>query len=96
MHYILLMNAREEPTRYLTVRNLPPRVAEALDAEKRRREISLNQTVIELLQSGLGMDVTGAPHNGLKRLAGVWTAEELAEFERSVAPAEQVDPGLWE
>ena len=54
------------PTSYLTVRNLPPRVAEALDAEKRRREISLNQTVIELLQSSLGIDVTGAPHDWIE------------------------------
>lgn len=90
------MNAKREPTSYLTVRNLPPRMAEALDAEKRRRGISLNQTVIELLESSLGIDVTGAPRNGLKRLAGVWTEEELAEFERTVGPSAQVDPELWE
>ncbi len=90
------MNAKREPATYLTVRNLPPRVAEALEAEKRRRDISLNQTVIELLQSSLGIDVTGAPQNGLKRLAGVWTEEEFAEFERTVGPSERVDPELWE
>ena len=54
--------------KHLTVRNLPPEVAEALKREKRRRGESLNQTVIELLSQGLGV---GEPRsNGLARVAG--------------------------
>jgi hypothetical protein len=34
----------------LTIRNLPPALAEALDREKHRRGQSLNQTVIDLLR----------------------------------------------
>lgn len=77
----------------LTIRNVPPDLAKALSEEKRRRGESLNHTVIELLSQGLG--VTGVRSNGLASLAGRWTEEELREFERAVAPFEEVDPELW-
>ncbi len=38
----------------LTVRNLPPALARALEEEKKRCGRPLNQTVIPLLQQGLG------------------------------------------
>ena len=59
----------------LTIRNLPPTLAEALDREKRRRGQSLNQTVIDLLGQGLGSP--GVRPNGLSRLAGGWSEDEL-------------------
>lgn len=79
--------------RTLTVRNVPPQVAEALEREKRLRGESLNQTVIDLLSQGLGV---GTPRsNGLARLAGRWSEEEFREFEQAVAPFEEVDDELW-
>lgn len=79
--------------RHLTVRNLPPDIAAALVVEKERLELSLNQTVIELLRQSLG--VGRARSNGLARLAGTWTAEEHERFEEAIAPFEQVDEELW-
>jgi plasmid stability protein len=79
--------------RTLTVRNLPPEVAEALEREKRRRGGSLNQTVIDLLAQGLGVGARRS--NGLARLAGTWSAEDLAAFDEAVAPFDQVDDELW-
>lgn len=77
----------------LTIRNLPPEVAEALEREKRRRGGSLNRTVIELLSQGLGVGVSRS--NGLARLAGQWSDEEFHRFEKAVAAFEEVDPELW-
>jgi plasmid stability protein len=77
----------------LTIRNLPPDVAEALEREKRRRGDSLNQTVIELLSQGLGVGVTRS--NGLARLAGRWDEEEFEHFERAMTPFEEIDQELW-
>jgi plasmid stability protein len=77
----------------LTIRNLPPTLAEALDREKRRRGQSLNQTVIDLLGQGLG--ATGARSNGLGQLAGGWSEEEFREFEAATAHFESVDEDLW-
>ena len=41
----------------ITIRNVPPEVARALEREKQRRGASLNRTVIELLSQGLGVGV---------------------------------------
>lgn len=79
--------------KHLTVRNVPPPVAEALERERRRRGRSLNQTVIELLSQGLGVAVPRS--NGLGRMAGSWSPEEVEEFERAVMPFEEIDPELW-
>lgn len=77
----------------MTIRNLPAPVADALEREKRRRGRSLNQTVIDLLGQSLGVEKSRS--NGLGRLAGSWGEDELAEFERAVAPFEQIDEELW-
>lgn len=77
----------------LTVRNLPADIAEALQREKKRRGSSLNQTVIDLLSQGLGVGTVRS--NGLGRLGGRWSEEELQEFEHAVAPFEQIDEELW-
>jgi hypothetical protein len=55
---------------------------------------SLNRTVIELLRQSLGVGVPRS--NGLAALAGRWSTEDLAAFERVVAPLAEVDPELWE
>lgn len=81
------------PIKALTIRNLPPGLAEALEREKRRRGQSLNQTVIDLLDQGLG--AAGVRSNGLGRLAGGWSDEELREFERATRQFEEVDEELW-
>ena len=77
----------------MTIRNVPDVVAEALEKEKSRRRGSLNRTVIELLSQGLGVDTTRS--NGLARLAGTWTAEEVREFEENVSLFEEIDDELW-
>lgn len=77
----------------LTIRNLPPALADALEREKRRRGKSLNQTVIDLLGQGLGS--AGVRSNGLGRLAGGWSEDEFGEFERATAQFEAVDEELW-
>jgi len=81
------------PIKALTIRNLPPRLAEALEQEKRRRGQSLNQTVIDLLGQGLG--TKGVRSNGLSHLAGGWSEDELRDFERATKQFEGVDEELW-
>ncbi len=80
--------------RHLTVRNVPEEVVRALDRERRRDGKSLNRTVIDVISRGLGIGGE-RPENGLRRLAGTWTAEELAAFEAAMADLEHVDDELW-
>ncbi|MEM7584975.1 MAG: hypothetical protein AAF560_16395 [Acidobacteriota bacterium] len=80
---------------HLTVRNIPPDLASALNTEKQRRQTSLNQTVIDLLKQSLGVTPGQKRTNGLGRLAGRWTEEEFQEFEAATAPTREVDEELW-
>ncbi|MGQ9592654.1 MAG: hypothetical protein ACUVYA_20450 [Planctomycetota bacterium] len=81
--------------KHLTIRDIPPALARALEKEKKRRGTSLNRTVIELLSHGLGVDREGVRRNGLKNLAGSWSPEDQARFDAAVGPFEAVDEGLW-
>lgn len=81
--------------RHLTIRNVPPEVAEALERKRQRSRVSLNQTVIDLLRRALGVRPQGVEGNGLASLAGTWTKEEHEQFEAAVAVTEQIDEDLW-
>ncbi len=75
----------------MTIRNVPAELASALDAERRRRGVSLNRTVLSLMQEALGISPSGSRSNGLRRLAGAWNAEEFRQFEEAVAPFGEID-----
>lgn len=68
-----------------TIRNVPKRLVDALDRERRRKGASLNSTVLELLSRSLGADGRVPLRNGLAKLAGTWDAKELQEFEAAIA-----------
>lgn len=80
---------------HLSIRHVPPELAQALDAEKRRRGTSLNRTVLDLLAQALGVGSTRRRSNGLHRFSGTWTQEEFEEFETAIEEFEQIDEGLW-
>ena len=80
---------------YLTVRNLPADVATELERERKRRGASLNQTVVDTLRRGLGLEQQ-RKSNGLAALAGGWDDEELAEFDTVINEMfEQIDEEHW-
>ena len=81
--------------KHLTIRNVPRRLADALNRERRLRDRSLNATVLELLGRSLGVGPAEGPSNGLAQLAGTWTADEQREFDAAVAPFETVDDEMW-
>ena len=80
----------------ITIRNVPRRLADALDRERRRNDGSLNRTVLDLLGRSLGVDGTGPRRNGLAQLAGTWSPEEQRQFDAAVVLFEIVDPDMWE
>jgi hypothetical protein len=79
----------------LTIRNVPKRLADALNRERRKRDASLNSTVLDLLNRSLGVSGSDPRSNGLAELAGTWTAEEQCQFDAAVAPFEMVDDDMW-
>ncbi|MBN1566220.1 MAG: hypothetical protein JXA73_00110 [Acidobacteria bacterium] len=80
---------------YLTVRDIPGDVDKALRSETRRRGKSLNQTVIDLLRQALGLSWNSPQANGLEKLAGTWSQEELDQFESATAVFERIDEEEW-
>jgi plasmid stability protein len=83
------------PAKHLTVRNVPDDVARALAVETRKRGESVNRAVIGLLRQALGMDPGAVHDNGLERLAGTWSAKDLAVFEEATRCFEAIDEDLW-
>jgi hypothetical protein len=79
----------------LTIHNVPPELALALEQESQRLREPLEKTVIELLRQALEVRATSEKRNGLARLAGTWTEEEHAAFESAIAVTEQLDEELW-
>ena len=80
----------------LTIRNVPKRLADALDRERRRTDASLNSTVLDLLGRSLGADGHGPRRNGLAKLAGTWSRDEQRQFDEAVAAVESIDDDMWE
>jgi hypothetical protein len=79
----------------LTIRHVDARLARALERERTRRGVSLNQAVLDLLQQALGIDRPEGRSNGLAKHGGTWSDDDLAAFERATAVFEQVDEELW-
>ena len=79
----------------MTIRNVSMELSAALEAEKRRRGLSLNRTVLLLMQEALGVSPGRNRSNGLRRLAGSWSEDEIRTFEQAVAPFAEVDEDLW-
>lgn len=79
----------------LTIHNVPPELALALEQESQRLREPLEKTVIELLRRALEDRTTSEKSNGLARLAGTWSEEEYESFETAIASTEQLDEELW-
>ena len=79
----------------MTIRSVSPELAAALEAEKRRRGLSLNGTVLSLMQEALGVSNSRQRSNGLRRQSGSWSEDEFRRFETNVAAFGEIDPDLW-
>ena len=79
----------------MTIRRVSTELAAALEAEKRRRGLSLNRTVLLLIEEALGISEGRARSNGLRLLAGTWSEDEFKRFEEAVAPLGEIDGELW-
>lgn len=82
----------------ITLRNIPPAVAQRIEERAARTGLSLNKTVIRMLEESFDL-VDGAPldrHGDLDDLAGSWTDEDAREFDRVLAEQRRVDAEMWE
>ena len=80
----------------VTLRNVPPDLADRLEQEATTSGTSMNKTVIRLLERATGLARRRRRHHDLDHLAGSWKAGEAREFERELARQRRIDPELWE
>ena len=78
----------------ITLRNLPPRVAQAIRKKAATEKTSLNKAVIGLLEVSTGNSKPEKKRD-LSWLAGSWSKEEADAFDRALAEQRQIDPEMW-
>jgi len=80
----------------VTLRNLPPQIIQLIRKLALEKGTSLNKAVIALLEEKLEGPVKKKKlHHDLDALAGSWTKQEAAQFEKSLSSQRRIDPELW-
>ena len=82
----------------ITLRGVPPEVARMIQRKSHETGESLNKVVIELLEAGAGVRRRRGRkvvHHDLDDLAGAWSREEAAAFDRSLKDQREIDADLW-
>jgi len=82
----------------VTLRNLPPELVRIIRRKADEQRTSINKAVISLLEESVGIrgKKKDRPlYHDLDPLAGSWTKEEAAAFEKALARQRMIDPDLW-
>ncbi len=78
-------------TKQLTIRGVSDKVGSRLENLSRSKSQSVNATVLEILESAIGVN---GRRRRLERYA-TWSPEDLSEFEEALAAQRQIDENLW-
>ena len=98
MVQIAMQKQRKASLNVVTLRNLPSPLVRIIRQKAQERRTSINKTVVSLLEEtliGRRKKKDTPVNHDLDHLAGSWTEDEAAEFERSLAAQRIIDPELW-
>jgi len=76
-----------------TIRDVPHAVDRALRRRAREEQKSLNQTLVESVERGLGLEASPTIYRKLDFIAGTWI--EDPEFDAALAEQDIVDEAEW-
>lgn len=81
----------------MTLRGIDETISAVLKEKARREDTSVNTVMLRILREGLGIEKRkrNVVYDDLDHLAGTWSAEDAAEFERATAVFEKVDEDMW-
>lgn len=79
----------------LTIKGLDPVLLERLRQQARRKNLSLNAYVIQLLSRWLGVERGVETFTDLNHLAGAWTQEDERAFLENTRPLREIDEDVW-
>lgn len=82
----------------ITLRNIDPELEKALTEKAELESISLNSVVLRVLQEAFGLRKRPRRERNpqLEELAGSWSEEDQAEFEKNTVAFNKVDEVLWQ
>jgi hypothetical protein len=83
----------------MTIRGIPAEVQKAVKREAERKGLSLNRAFISVLERAVDGKSREKKkkvlHHDLDHLAGLWSREESAAFEKNLRAQRKVDEELW-
>ncbi len=81
----------------ITLRNIPPDVARAVERRASREGESLNKAVLELVAEGAGLKKRARKvrHTDLDSLFGTWSKKQADAFDRQLGELRAIDPAVW-
>jgi plasmid stability protein len=80
----------------ITLRNIPPKLQEAIRKRAGKEGLSLNRTVLRMLEEAFGERTARVElHHDLDHLAGTWSDQEAKDFEAALAEQRRIDLELW-
>ncbi len=81
----------------MTLRGIDEQIAGTLKERAKKEDTSVNTITLRILRESLCLEKQKRSilHDDLDYLAGTWSAEDAAEFERATAVFETVDKDIW-
>jgi hypothetical protein len=82
----------------ITLRDVPPELARLIRRRAEQEKMSLNKTVVRLLEEGTGLlqkKKGKTLYDDLDALAGAWTQKEARDFEQALEKQRAIDLDLW-
>jgi hypothetical protein len=82
----------------ITIQHLDDATAEWIEEQAAQRGMDKEAVVLQLIQRGIDLEQKKAAlpkYHDLDALAGTWSEQEAAEFDRTTASLRQVDEELW-
>ena len=77
----------------LSLRGLDAQILTRIKSDAQRRKTSVNRLIIDTLGKHFGP--TAQTYDDLDSLAGKWSRQEAAVFDRAVASFGEIDTALW-
>ncbi len=79
----------------ITLRQLPVNVERRIRKIAEENHISINKTIINLLQKALGLKPNETRQRDLSDIAGVWSDKDVRDFEETQKQFNIIDDEIW-
>ena len=78
----------------ITIRGIEPEIEREIRRIAKSTQKSINQVIKEIIRKEFKSPLPRA--SSLKELAGGWSPEEAAEFERNIKSCDRIDEDMWQ